>query len=97
MSSESLVLLGPLAILLALIVLGLLIGLLGRGSGDSRGIRQGSIGMKEREAAIAAQLAVEEHDIEEMIEAQDALRRRTGRQPIGEELLDEALDPRYDE
>jgi Tfp pilus assembly protein PilV len=97
MSSESLVLIGPLALLLVLIVLGLLIGLLGRGSGDTRAVRQRSTAMKEREAAIAAQLAVEEHDIEEMIEAQDALRRRTGRQPIGEELLDEALDPRYDE
>ena len=49
-------------------------------------------GMAEREAAMAAQADVEAHDIDEMIEARDALRRRTGKRSIGEELGDDALD-----
>jgi hypothetical protein len=45
--------------------------------------------MAERENAAAAQFEIEEHDIEEMIEARNALRARIGRPPIGDELANE--------
>ena len=47
-------------------------------------------GAREREAAMAAQMDVEEHDIEEMIEARNALRARIGKPPIGDELAEDA-------
>ena len=37
-----------------------------------------------------AQFEIEEHDIEEMIAARNALRARIGKPPIGDELADEA-------
>jgi len=43
------------------------------------------------ERAMAAQAEVEEHDIDEMMEGQAALRRKTGRQSLGDELIEEAL------
>ena len=50
-----------------------------------------SSGLAQRERAIDAQIEVEEHDIDEMIEARDAIRRRLGKSSIGEELGREAL------
>ena len=47
-------------------------------------------GMAERENAAASQFEIEEHDIEEMLEARNALRARIGKPPIGEELGDQA-------
>ena len=44
----------------------------------------------QRDAASAAQAEVEENDIEEMLEAQAALRRRRGAPSIGDELADAA-------
>ena len=42
-------------------------------------------------AAAEAQAAVEDDDIEQMIEARDERRRRAGRESIGNELAREAL------
>ena len=97
MSSEVLLVVAAPAALLVLLLLLFLIGLPGRGSGKTPAMQRRSRAMREREAAMAAQVAVEEHDIEEMLEAQRALRRRTGRPSIGDELVDEALDPRRDD
>jgi hypothetical protein len=47
-------------------------------------------GLAEREQAARSQFEVEEHDIEEMIEARNALRARIGKPPLGEELADQA-------
>jgi hypothetical protein len=59
-------------------------------SGLSAGMPRSLSGMAEREAAMAAQAEVEEHDIDEMIEARDAIRRRMGKESIGEELGQDA-------
>ena len=47
----------------------------------------------ERERAVEAQAEIEDHDIDEMVEALDRLRRRTGTGSIGDELADEARRP----
>ena len=78
--------------MIALLVLFVLVVLLGL-AGLPRERRRA---MGERERAIAAQLEVEEHDIEEMLEARARMRRERGMPSIGEELVDEAFDPRRD-
>ena len=97
MSTELFAVVTILAVAGGLVLVGGLIVRLRRGSRDAPVARRTSPAIREREAAISAQLAVEEHDIDEMLEAQDGLRRRIGEQSIGEELLDQALDPRYDD
>ncbi len=72
---------------LAILMVGVLV--VGRNPGGRRRPPRSISGMAEREAAAAAQFEIEEHDIEEMIEARNALRARIGRPPIGDELADE--------
>ena len=43
-------------------------------------------GAAHREAAMAAQADVEEHDIDEMLAARDALRKRIGKPSLADEL-----------
>lgn len=50
-------------------------------------------GLAERERAATAQAEVEEHDIDEMVEAIERLRRRAGERSIGDELADEVRRP----
>jgi hypothetical protein len=83
MSSLLLIVVGVALVVMVLVLT------VGRGPGGRRPPRSVS-GMAERENAAAAQFDVEEHDIEEMIEARNALRRRIGKPPIGDELADEA-------
>ena len=78
-------------IFIALAVLLLLLIALAVASGRSSRLPASMTGEAHREASMAAQADVEEHDIEEMIAARNALRARIGRPPIGEELGDEAL------
>jgi hypothetical protein len=47
-------------------------------------------GIEHRERAMAAQAEIEEHDIDQMIEARNEIRRRRGKPTIGEELADQA-------
>ena len=54
-------------------------------------------GMVERESAAQAQFEIEEHDIEEMIEARNALRARIGKPPLSDELADDVRRGRSDE
>jgi hypothetical protein len=77
------VILGALAILMV----GVLV--VGRNPGGRRRPPRSISGMAERENAAAAQFEIEEHDIEEMIEARNALRARIGRPPIGDDLAEE--------
>jgi hypothetical protein len=79
------------AVIIALAVLLLLLVGLAVASGSASRVPRSISGVAEREAAMAAQADVEEHDIDEMIEARNALRARIGRPPLGEELSDEAL------
>ena len=90
MSAALLIVIG---VALVVMVLALTVG---RGPGGRRPPRSVS-GMAEREHAAATQFEVEEHDIEEMIEARNALRRRIGKPPIGDELAEEARGNRSDE
>jgi hypothetical protein len=60
------------------------------GRGPRRRPARSLSGMAEREAAMLAQADVEGHDIEEMIEARNALRARIGKPPLGDELAEEA-------
>jgi hypothetical protein len=84
MSGILLIVLGILAIFMVLVLVW------GRGpSGRARPPRSIS-GMAERENAAAAQFEVEQHDIDEMIAARNALRARTGKPPLGDELAEEA-------
>ena len=82
---------------LALIALGVLLVLsivaLSRASARYGGRRGRYDSMAEREAALRAQAEIEEHDIDEMIAARDALRRRSGKPPIGDELAEEIRRP----
>ncbi len=50
-----------------------------------------SFSRDQMERAMATQAEVEESDIEQMMDAQAALRQKTGRPPLGDELADEAL------
>ena len=83
MDSTIFVVLGVLALLVVVV---LLVGRPGGRPGPPRSVS----GMAEREHAMAAQADIEEHDIEEMIEARNALRKRIGRPPIGDELAEDA-------
>jgi hypothetical protein len=79
------------ALIIVLVVLAIImIGALVVGRGGARPRARSVDGRAEREAALAAQADVEEHDIEEMLEARNALRKRIGRPPIGEELAEDA-------
>jgi hypothetical protein len=79
-----LIVLGVLAILMVAVLV------VGRNPGGRRRPPRSISGLAERENAAAAQFDIEEHDIEEMIEARNALRARIGKPPIGEELAEEA-------
>jgi hypothetical protein len=83
MSTTLLIVLGVLAILMVAVLV------VGRNPGGRRRPPRSISGMAERENAAAAQFEIEEHDIEEMIEARNALRARIGRPPIGDELADD--------
>lgn len=83
-----------IALIVAAVLVIALIGLLRARIGATAGRqRRKSRDERDREAAIAAQIEVEEHDIEEMIEAQNELRRRLGHPTIGDELA-EGIRPR---
>ena len=75
---------GVLAVLMVVVLV------VGRNPGGRRRPPRSISGRAERENAAAAQFEIEEHDIEEMIEARNALRARIGKPPIGEELAEEA-------
>jgi hypothetical protein len=79
-----LIVLGVLAILMVAVLV------VGRNPGGRRRPPRSISGLAERENAAAVQFDVEEHDIEEMIEARNALRARIGKPPIGEELAEDA-------
>ena len=83
MSTTLLIVLGVLAILMVAVLV------VGRNPGGRRRPPRSISGMAERENAAAAQFEIEEHDIDEMIEARNALRARIGRPPIGDELADD--------
>lgn len=91
MSTTLLVVLGVLAILMVAVLV------VGRNPGGRRRPPRSISGMAERENAAAAQFEIEEHDIEEMIAARNALRARIGRPPIGDELADEIRGESSDE
>ena len=80
-----------LLIVLGLLALGILLLLLARRLRGSPGSQRTSPSIPERERAMAAQAEVEEHDIDEMMDARDELRRRAGRPSIGDELAEGAL------
>jgi hypothetical protein len=84
MSAILLIVLGVLAILMVLVVAW------GKGPYSRPRQARSLSGRAERERAAAAQFEVEEHDIEEMIAARNALRARIGKPPIGDELADRA-------
>jgi len=90
MSAALLIVIGVALVVMVLVLT------VGRGPGGRRPPRSVS-GMAERENAAAVQFDVEEHDIEEMIEARNALRRRIGKPPIGDELADKVRGDRSDE
>jgi hypothetical protein len=80
---------------LAILMVGVLV--VGRNPGGRRRPPRSVSGMAERENAAAAQFEIEEHDIEEMIEARNALRARIGKPPLGDELADEIRDGSSDQ
>jgi hypothetical protein len=70
----------------------------GRSPGGRRRPPARSIsGMAERERAAESQFEVEEHDIEEMLRARNALRARIGKPPLGDELADDVRRERPEE
>lgn len=76
-----------------LIVLGglfLLLVVIAVVSGRRSSVPDSLSGVAHREAAMAAQADVEEHDIEEMLEARDALRKRIGKPSLADELEQDA-------
>ena len=79
------------AVIIVLGVLLLLLIGLAVASGWGSKMPDSMSGRAHREASMAAQADVEEHDIDEMIEARNALRARIGKPPLGQELADEAL------
>lgn len=87
MGSTLVIVLGVLVLLLLVLAI---VAARAQGSRDTGWLS----GVPERERAMAAQADVEEHDIEQMIEARNALRRRIGRPPIGDELAEEVRDER---
>ena len=78
------------AVIIVLAVLLLLLVGLAVASGRASKLPDSVTGRAHREAAMAAQADVEEHDIEEMIEARNALRARIGKPPLGDELAEDA-------
>ena len=90
MSTALLIVLGGLALLMVAVLV------VGRNPGGRRRPPRSVSGMAERENAAAVQFEVEEHDIEEMIEARNALRARIGKPPLGDELAEEARRGRPD-
>ena len=58
-----------------------------------RGRPEMSQALEEREAAMTTQAEVEDHDIDEMVEALDERRRGTGRPSVGDELADRVRRP----
>ena len=85
------------SLLIALGVLFLLLVIIAIVSGRRAEMPRSLSGAAHREAAMAAQADVEDHDIEQMIEARNALRRRIGRPEIGDELAEEARKRPADE
>ena len=72
-----------------LIVLGglfLLLVVIAVVSGRRSSLPDSLSGAAHREAAMAAQADVEEHDIDEMLAARDALRKRIGKPSLADEL-----------
>jgi hypothetical protein len=61
----------------------------GRGPGGRPRPPRSISGMAERENAAHTQFEIEEHDIEEMLAARNALRARIGKPPIGDELAED--------
>jgi len=61
----------------------------GRGPGGRPRPPRSVSGMAERENAAQAQFEIEEHDIEEMLAARNALRARIGKPPLGDELAED--------
>lgn len=61
----------------------------GRGPGGRPRRPRSVSGMAERENAAQAQFEIEEHDIEEMLAARNALRARIGKPPLGDELAED--------
>jgi hypothetical protein len=86
MSTAAVIILG--VGLLTLLAIAATIG--GRPSRSSS--RPRSVALDEQERKMAAQADIEEHDIEEMVEARNALRERIGKPPIGDELGRQARD-----
>ena len=79
-----------LIVVIALAILMIVVLVVGRNPGGRRRPPRSISGRAERENAAQAQFEIEEHDIEEMIEARNALRARIGKPPIGDELAEEA-------
>ena len=76
---------------LVLLVLALIGALALSRSPAGRDRRRHSLdGMAEREAAMEAQAGVEESDIDEMLAARDALRKRIGKQSLADDLEQDA-------
>jgi hypothetical protein len=69
----------------------------GRGPGGRRRPPRSVSGVAERENAAEVQFEIEEHDIEEMLAARNALRARIGKPPIGDELAEQVRRRRADE
>jgi len=91
MSGALLIVIGVLLVVMVLVLT------VGRGPGGRPRPPRSISGMAERENAARAQFEIEEYDIEEMIEARNALRARIGKQPIGDELADDARRPPSDQ
>ncbi len=73
----------------ALVVM-VLVLTVGRGPGGRPRPPRSVSGMAERENAAQTQFEIEEHDIEEMLVARNALRARIGKPPLGDELAEDA-------
>ena len=65
---------------------------IGRNAGGRRRPPSSLSGMAERENSMSAQAEIEADDIEQMIEARNALRARIGKPPIGDELAEEVRE-----
>jgi len=80
---------------LLIVVAGVLLLLLSlaaaRADGRKPRAERQSFSRAHAERSMAAQAEVEENDIAEMIEGQAALRRKTGRPSLADELINEAL------
>jgi membrane protein implicated in regulation of membrane protease activity len=88
-STLALVMLGALLLVIVVAVA----RVLSRRGSVPRGRPEMSQAMEEREAAMTTQAEVEDHDIDEMVEALDERRRRSGRPSVGDELADRVRRP----